>query len=119
MNTVLQTRDRFLDALRKGDADALDNLLDEKFTFVDAGAKILIWRDALLDLMRRGDLRFERIAVVSESVKESADQATLEQDLNLAGTLRGHQYDGAYRITEFYRKSADGWKVLLSGARAK
>ena len=116
---IFEVRDRFVAALLSCDSDALDQILGESFTFVDARGKILIWRDALVDLARRGELRFEEIDLIAESLTVNGDEATIQQDLKLAGSLRGQKYDGEYRVTDMYRRTDSGWKVTLSGARAR
>ena len=115
--TVLNARERFLQALRSADAVALEELTAEDFTFVDPESTEVINRDSLVRLVRTGGLRFESIQLVSDQTDDlGPDEARFRSRIVLEGKRGKNRYSGEYRLLELYRRNADGWQVVLSSA---
>ena len=111
-------REQFLDALRRGDATSLAEVVADDFTFVDPESSAVVGHERLVELVRSGALRFESIEVLDDNAADlGADETRFKTRIRLTGRMNESRYDGEYRLLELYRRHGEIWKAVLSSAR--
>lgn len=113
-----KAREQFLDALRRGDAASLAEVVADDFTFVDPESSAVVGHARLIDLVRSGALRFESLEVLDDNAAAlGSEEARFKTRIRITGRMNESRYNGEYRLLELYRKHGEIWKAVLSSAR--
>lgn len=102
-----------LQALQKGDADALAGFLADDLTYIRPDGSV--WdRARYLDAVRSGALKFSNIQHSEQKVRVIGDTGIItgRSDASLTESGRGQQ-GGAARYTNVYAKQNGEWKLVL------
>ncbi|GAA3927675.1 nuclear transport factor 2 family protein [Luteimonas lutimaris] len=94
-----------------GDADALARLIDDDLVFVGPSGEVLGKEDDLA-LHRSGRQRIDAIDYVSVRIVMREQSAVTLVTADLEGSFDGSAFRGRFRYCRFWRKTANGWKVL-------
>lgn len=111
---VLQAERSFFDALLKADAVALGKLLAEDFLMIDLLRGSQLPKPALLEALRSGELRFERIEPSDPLVRLYRPTAIVTGRTRLAGRYGGSSFDTATRYTHVYAEQDGRWSLVAA-----
>ena len=117
--TELERLERELvEALGRGDGEALARILDDAFVFTDPSGRSLS-RDRCLEEIRRGELAFDEAELRSARARVFGETGVVVGSIWLRGRAGEMGYDGEYSFVDVYRKADGRWRaVLSSGDRA-
>jgi ketosteroid isomerase-like protein len=99
-------------SMAKNDADAFDRGTTENYAFVGPDGSI-ISRAERAKSIRSGDSKFDSIVYdeISVRVNPEGNGAVVVGRATVKGTNMGQKVDGAFRFSQVWSKTADGWKV--------
>lgn len=117
---VLEQMEReWVDALRRGDAEALGRIWDEKFVFTDPNGQSLS-RDECLRGLASGALRLDDAELRRMQVQVFGDTGVVLGYVSLRGRAGKTSYEGEYSFVDVYSRQDGRWRaVLSSGDRVK
>ena len=108
-----RAEDAFFAALRKGDADALEGLVDDDMRLVDVNSGTVVERSAFLDALRGGVLAFERVELVERATRRFGETAIIVGRTELAGSFAGTGFSVSSRYTHvFVRGRDERWRFV-------
>jgi ketosteroid isomerase-like protein len=112
MNTsALEVEDAFFDALRRGDAASLADLLVEDFVIVDVMSGGENSGEALVGGIQAGVVVFETVDVLERRVREYGDCAIVVGSTKMRGRFGGAAFTAHSRYTHVIVNRGDGWRI--------
>jgi ketosteroid isomerase-like protein len=109
----------WVDALRRGDTEALDRIWDEGFVFTDPDGQSLS-REQCLAAVASGSLTFESAEIRRMQARVFGDTGVVLGCITLHGQAGSRTYNGDYSFVDVYSKRGERWRaVLSSGDRAR
>jgi ketosteroid isomerase-like protein len=110
---ILELEGRLKQAMLASDVEALDTLLADDLTFVDATGKVWSKADDL-NGHRYGLQRIERLEVEEQSVRAYGTFAVTVTRVAIAGTFGGAPFAGSLRYTRTWGEVGGAWKVVAA-----
>jgi ketosteroid isomerase-like protein len=104
---------RLQEAMTASDVDALDALLADDLSFVDATGKVWTKADDL-NGHRYGMQRIETLEVEEQSVRVYGGFAVTVTRVALAGTFAGARFAGSLRYTRTWGDLDGTWRVVAA-----
>jgi ketosteroid isomerase-like protein len=104
-------------AVKRNDADAMANILDENFVLV-VGSGAVFSRDNLLQGARNKDVIYEKQDEEpgSQTVRLYGDTAVVTAKLWLKGTAAGKPFERKLWFSDTYVRRPDGWRYAFGQA---
>lgn len=112
-NGIRKLEECLKQAMLSSNVQALDTLLADDLTFVDATGKIWSKTDDL-NGHRYGMQRIEKIDVEEQSIRAYGTFAVTVTRVAIAGTFGGAPFAGSLRYTRTWGETADGWRVVAA-----
>ena len=112
-NGIRELETRQQKAMLASDVDALDALLADDLSFVDATGKVWSKADDL-NAHRYGVQRIEQLDVEEQSVRVYERCAVTVTRVALRGSFGGAPFAGSLRYTRTWCEAADGWRVVAA-----
>ncbi|SRR6266568_2888334 len=109
---VLETEDRFFEALRRGDHDAVAQVLSDDFVIVDIRAGAAVPREGFLGAISGGDLSFEKIEPSERSVRRYGEVAVVVGRTAMLGSFSGEAFEAASRYTHVLTRIENEWQLV-------
>jgi ketosteroid isomerase-like protein len=109
---VLQLGQRWANAERAGDADALAPLLADDFLLVGP-LGFMLDKTQYLGSRRSGDLKHESLVCEDVRVRVYGDAAVAVGSLTQRSTYQGRDASGRFRVTQVAIRQGDRW--MLAG----
>jgi ketosteroid isomerase-like protein len=110
---IRELEERLKQAMMASDVTALDALLADDLTFVDATGKIWSKADDL-NGHRHGMQRIDKLEVAEQSVRVYGAFAVTVTRVALAGTFGGAPFAGSLRYTRTWGETANGWRIVAA-----
>jgi ketosteroid isomerase-like protein len=104
---------RLKDAMLASNVEALDALLADDLTFVDATGKVWSKADDL-NGHRYGVQRIDRLEVEEQSVRAYGTFAVTVTRAVISGTFAGAPFAGSLRYTRTWGEVGGAWKVVAA-----
>jgi ketosteroid isomerase-like protein len=104
---------RLKDAMLASNVEALDTLLADDLTFVDATGKVWSKADDL-NGHRYGVQRIDRLEVEEQSVRTYGAFAVTVTRVAISGTFAGAPFAGSLRYTRTWGEVGGAWKVVAA-----
>jgi ketosteroid isomerase-like protein len=105
--------ERLKAAMIGSDVEALDSLLADDLSFVDATGKVWSKADDL-NGHRYGMQRIERLDVEEQRIRSYQTFAVTVTRVSLAGTFAGAPFAGSLRYTRTWGEVGGTWKVVAA-----
>jgi hypothetical protein len=110
----LKTADRRLQAAQlAADADALDQLLDDRLVFTGPDGSLYSKQDDL-ELQRSGQQRLTEVTEEELTAVVVGDTGVTWFRGRLAGRFKGEEFVAQVRYTRTWIKTAAGWQLLAA-----
>jgi hypothetical protein len=104
---------RLREAMLASDVDALDALLADDLSFVDATGKVWTKADDL-NAHRYGVQRIDRLELEEQTVRVYEKSAVTVTRAALAGQFGGVPFSGNLRYTRTWVEAAHGWRIVAA-----
>ncbi|GAC1516913.1 MAG: hypothetical protein NVS1B4_15120 [Gemmatimonadaceae bacterium] len=98
--------------LRRGDAAALDTLLDSTFVERSASGDLRTKRDNIA-AGRTGALRFSDVEITNVSASVCGESGMVTGRMRRSGTLNGRRFDATIRYTRLFARRAGRWRAVF------
>jgi ketosteroid isomerase-like protein len=112
-NGIRDLETRLAKAMQASDVDALDTLLADDLTFVDATGKVWSKADDL-NGHRYGVQRIEQLDVQEQTIRVYEKCAITVTKVALRGTFGGAPFAGSLRYTRTWCETASGWRIVAA-----
>ncbi|MDR5739815.1 MULTISPECIES: nuclear transport factor 2 family protein [unclassified Caballeronia] len=110
---IRELEEQLRQAMLSSDVKALDALLADDLSFVDATGKVWTKADDL-NGHRYGVQRIDRLDVEEQSVRVHGAFAVTVTRVALSGTFAGAPFAGSLRYTRTWGETAGGWRVVAA-----
>ncbi|MEZ2353288.1 nuclear transport factor 2 family protein [Caballeronia sp. RCC_10] len=110
---VRELEEQLRQAMLSSDVKALDALLADDLSFVDATGKVWTKADDL-NGHRYGMQRIDRLDVEEQSIRVYGAFAVTVTRVALSGTFAGAPFAGSLRYTRTWGETAGGWRVAAA-----
>ncbi|KAK47073.1 cytochrome P450 oxidoreductase [Caballeronia jiangsuensis] len=110
---IRELEERLKKAMLTSDVDALDALLADDLSFVDATGKVWTKADDL-NGHRYGMQRIEKLDVEEQSVRVYGGFAVTVTRVALSGTFAGAPFAGSLRYTRTWGDIGGAWKIVAA-----
>ncbi|SAL14102.1 cytochrome P450 [Caballeronia arvi] len=110
---IRELEERLKKAMLASDVDALDALLADDLSFVDATGKVWTKADDL-NGHRYGMQRIEKLDVEEQSVRVYGSFAVTVTRVALSGTFAGAPFAGSLRYTRTWGEISGTWRVVAA-----
>jgi ketosteroid isomerase-like protein len=110
---IRELEEQLRQAMTSSDVKALDALLADDLSFVDATGKVWSKSDDL-NGHRYGMQRIDRLDVEEQSVRLYGAFAVTVTRVALSGTFAGAPFAGSLRYTRTWGETAGGWRVVAA-----
>ena len=110
---IRELEERLRQAMTSSDVKALDALLADDLTFVDATGKVWSKSDDL-NGHRYGMQRIDKLEVEEQSIRVYGAFAVTVTRVALSGTFAGAPFAGSLRYTRTWGETAGGWRVVAA-----
>jgi ketosteroid isomerase-like protein len=110
---IRELEERLKQAMTKSDVAALDTLLADDLTFVDATGKVWSKSDDL-NGHRYGMQRIDRLDVEEQSIRAYGTFAVTVTRVAISGTFAGAPFAGSLRYTRTWGEVGGAWKVVAA-----
>lgn len=113
-NTVAEIahcEDRLLDAIRKSDIDHLDFLIHDDLIFIGPDG-IPVNKIIDLEKYRADALHLSKLSSAHQQIKIIGDNAVVTVQIQMSGTLDGHEFAGLFQYCRVWKSFGDSWKVI-------
>ncbi|MGH9942300.1 MAG: nuclear transport factor 2 family protein [Pyrinomonadaceae bacterium] len=114
-SAVQQVDREWHQALLNKDAGALDHILPDGFTFINAFGEVLN-KHEFLAVIGSTDLMFQAIQREEVSLHFHGNTALARGRDLIEGQYKGHDISGQYRFTNVYVETGGRWHVVSSQA---
>ena len=104
-----------LDAIRTGDAAAIEKYEDATYTLVSTRGEVTTRADDIADA-KKGEIRYTEFRNHDATMRLYGDAAIRIGITTLKGTASGKPFALDVRFTDTYIRRADGWKLAASHA---
>lgn len=104
-----------LDAIRTGDAAAIEKHEDETYTLVSTRGEVTTRADDIADA-KKGEIRYTEFRNHDTTMRLYGDTAVRLGITSLKGTASGKPFALDVRFTDTYIRRPDGWKLASSHA---
>lgn len=94
-----------------GDVGALDRLLDDALVFTGPDGAVYGKADDL-DAHREGWVSIGRLEPSDERIQQYGSVAVVSVRMDMAGSWQGQPFEGPFRYTRVWRRTADGWRIV-------
>lgn len=94
-----------------GDVGALDRLLDDALVFTGPDGAVYGKADDL-DAHREGWVSISRLEPSDERIQQYGSVAVVSVRMDMAGSWQGQPFEGPFRYTRVWRRTADGWRIV-------
>jgi len=106
-------------AMLAGDVDALDRLLDDALLFVAPNGDVAHKHDDLDNYRTRSQIITRHAPSDFMIELHGDDLGVVTVKVDLGGTFRGQPFEGIFRYTRTWRRSAGGaWRVIAGAVVA-
>jgi ketosteroid isomerase-like protein len=112
-NGIRELEGRLQQAMLSSDADALDALLADDLSFVDATGKVWTKADDL-NGHRYGLQRIEQLDVEEQTVRVYEKCAVTVTRVALRGSFGGAPFAGSLRYTRTWCETGGAWRVVAA-----
>ncbi len=104
-------------ALAKNDAAALDKMYADNYMLVNLDGSVQNKADRLASL-KSGDTKFDSFTYDEVNVRSNPEGtgAIVIARATATGMNKGKKIDGTVRVTQVWRKTADGWRQVTGQA---
>ncbi len=110
---IRELEEQLRQAMTSSDVKALDALLADDLTFVDAAGKVWSKSDDL-NGHRYGMQRIDKLEVEEQSIRVYGAFAVTVTRVALSGTFAGAPFAGSLRYTRTWGETAGGWRVVAA-----
>ncbi|GGD93146.1 nuclear transport factor 2 family protein [Caballeronia grimmiae] len=110
---IRELEEQLRQAMLSSDVKALDALLADDLSFVDATGKVWTKADDL-NGHRYGMQRIDRLDVEEQSIRVYGAFAVTVTRVALSGTFAGAPFAGSLRYTRTWGETAGGWRVAAA-----
>ena len=110
---ITELEEELRHAMLAGDAKTLGRLMGEAL-IVTTETDPLAEKVADLDLYRTGRLRLTKLEASERVVRRHDSMAVVGARMDVAGTLDGQPFGGAFRYSRLWRHSRKGWRVIVA-----
>lgn len=100
-----------------GDADLLEQLLDDALVFTGPDGNVYRKADDL-DAHRQGWVRITRLEPGEEQILRFGVVAVVIVRVEMAGTFKGEAFAGPFRYTRVWCARPDGWRIVAGHVSA-
>ncbi len=108
---LLESEDRLRDAMLAGDANALEELLDDRLRFAGPDGQV-IGKAHDVEAHRTGLVRFDVLDIVDRALVAETDVAVAIVTARAKGTAGSETFDSLVRYTRCWVRRSDGWRIL-------
>ena len=109
---IEQLEDTWRNAVLKGNADAMDSLLDADYMEITPNGTLLS-REQEFEKLRSGALRITSFEVSDRKVRFYGKTALVTSRTDVMGSAVGGEITGSYRYTRVYVRDAQSkWKIV-------
>jgi ketosteroid isomerase-like protein len=108
---------RLLEAMRRSDVPALDELIHDRLRFIGPDGAIYSKEDDL-SRHRSGFQRMTRIDVERLIIEPHGDTAIVIADTRLEGSIDGAPFAGRYRYLRVWQKLDSRWVIIAGEVRS-
>lgn len=112
---VLATDDQRTEALRQGDAAALERIYADDYTLVTP-AGVIRGKKEQVDEIRTGQLHYPSIEVLERTVRDYGDVAVVLSRDKYSIMRAGQQVGGDLRFTRVYKRFGKEWRLIATHA---
>lgn len=113
-NEVLEVDQAFFNALLRGDAAALQDLLVEDFSIIDVMSRAENPGAALVGGLESGLVAFEDIEVVERRSREYGDCAIVTGLTHMGGNFNAVPFSAHSRYTHVFVRTEGRWKMAAA-----
>jgi ketosteroid isomerase-like protein len=113
-NRVIETDQGFFDALARGDAAAVAEMLVDDFTIVDVMSGAENPGSALIGGIESGVVAFQHIEVVERRAREYGDCAIVTGRTRMKGTFASTPFAAHSRYTHVFIRAGGRWKMAAA-----
>ncbi|HSG27798.1 MAG TPA: nuclear transport factor 2 family protein [Candidatus Krumholzibacterium sp.] len=110
---LIETGDRMVSAMRDGDVDALDRLIDDEYRGCTIAGKIE-GRDAILGAYGPGGARLDQYRTSETEVLISGEIGMISGRVYLSGHWGELLFEHDARFIDIYRRRSGGWRLYRS-----
>ncbi|MFM0052187.1 nuclear transport factor 2 family protein [Caballeronia grimmiae] len=110
---IRELEEQLRQAMLSSDVKALDALLADDLSFVDATGKVWTKADDL-NGHRYGMQRIDRLDVEEQSIRVYGAFAVTVTRVALSGTFAGAPFAGSLRYTRTWGETTGGWRVAAA-----
>jgi ketosteroid isomerase-like protein len=108
---VLEKFDQFLQALKKGDLDALKKIYSERYMLVRPDGSVLNKQQVLEDLREQG-LRFHSIDLKGPIVRIVGSAGVLTAEIRTVSSRNGQESQAHFRLIAVYAQEGDAIRLV-------
>jgi hypothetical protein len=103
---------QFFSSLTSADIDTLEQILAIDFLVIDVMSGSEVTRDAFMDVLRSGILKFEVIQALEKRVRLYDDTAIVTGRTQMSGMFRGERFTLNSRYTHVYVELHGRWQLV-------
>lgn len=116
-SSILEQENKLYRAIKDGNVSALDELLHDDLLFILPSGET-ITKEIDLDTYRGGALKVDELLPEIENLNIIDDLAVITLTINLKGKFNEVPFEANFRYIRFWKKFADGIKVVGGSGRA-
>lgn len=112
---IIECEERFLQALRNVDIEAVAKLIHDKVIYNHPSGKVLT-KEMDVEDFRSASPEVEQLDCIERQVEVFGDTAIVSTLLYLKGVFGGHQVEGKSRFMRTWKKFDNGWKIIAASS---
>jgi uncharacterized protein (TIGR02246 family) len=98
-------------AVGRNDANALERIWSDDYTFVNPSGAVLTKAQRLAEL-RSGTLKYQSVTPDEMNVRTYGNTAVATSRATIKGQNKGQDMSGQYRVTSVLMKKDGGWQIV-------
>ena len=108
----LAAEQQFFSSLTSADLDALEQIFAKDFLVIDVMSGSEVTRDAFMEVLRSGMLKFETIETMEKRVRLYDTTAVVTGRTHMSGHLNGERFALHSRYTHVYVEHHGRWQLV-------
>jgi ketosteroid isomerase-like protein len=113
VDAVLAAEQRFFDSLTASDRHSLDEILADDFTIVDVMTGNVVPKQAFLDFVSSGTVKFEKIERLEADPRFYENTAVIVGRTRMTGRFEGQSFELNSRYTHVFVKHGS-WRLAAA-----
>ncbi|NIJ53773.1 nuclear transport factor 2 family protein [Dyadobacter arcticus] len=114
---IAEAEERLIAAVKNGNVNVVEELLDEKVLFIDREGKVIPQSDDLA-IYRAGELSIRHMDVCDKQINLTGNTAIVMVIERIKGNCRGREFEGRYLYMRVWKRKDMDWKISAASCSA-